>query len=61
MQKWRRGNGDVMPYTPYQFGVAIDIGIQVLKNISDDDFNRFVPEKDDLRNAGQTLSEDISH
>ena len=60
MQKWRRGNGNVMPYSPKQFGIAIDVSIRVLRRISNEDFNRLLNEEDDLRKAGQTLSEAIS-
>jgi len=38
MQKWRRGDspydewGKGMPYTPYEFGLAIDYCIETLKH-----------------------------
>lgn len=59
MQKWRRGEGRVMPYTPKQFGIAIDMSLRVLRGISDEDFNKLVNEGNDIREVGQTLFEDF--
>lgn len=38
MQKWRRGGGD-MPFSPKEFGVAIDDCIRLLRKLSDKQFN----------------------
>lgn len=58
MQKWRRGNGDVMPYSPKQFGIAIDVSIRVLRGMSDEHFNKLVNGENDICEAEQYLTED---
>lgn len=57
MQKWRRGKGKSMPYSPRQFGAAIDLSIRVLRGISEEEFNKLVNGKDDIRQSGQAVSE----
>ena len=42
MQKWRRGTGISMPYTPTQFGVMIDDCIHILQKLTDKQFNELL-------------------
>ena len=39
-QKWRRGDGKFMPYTPKEFGLMIDDCIMILKGITDEQFKK---------------------
>ena len=41
MQKWRRGGGE-MPYTPKQFGEAIDNSIRILRKLTDKQVNEIL-------------------
>lgn len=45
MQKWRRGGGD-MPFSPKEFGIAIDDCIRLLRKLSDEQFNDLMNGKD---------------
>lgn len=45
MQKWRRGGKGDMPFSPKEFGLAIDDCIRLLRKLNDEQFN-------DLINAG---------
>ena len=47
MQKWRRGYGMNMPYTPREFGLMIDECIKVLKAITDEQFDDVKKNKED--------------
>lgn len=39
MQKWRRGGKGEMPFSPKEFGLAIDDCIRLLRRIDDKQFN----------------------
>lgn len=41
MQKWRRGGGE-MPYTPKQFGEAIDNSMRILRKLTDKQVNEIL-------------------
>lgn len=45
MQKWRRGAGISMPYTPTQFGIMIDDCIRILRKLTDKQFNELLDDK----------------
>lgn len=45
MQKWRRGKGKYMPYTPKEFGLMIDDCIRILRKMSDEQYNYLINEK----------------
>lgn len=45
MQRWRRGAGISMPYTPTQFGIMIDDCIHILEKLTDKQFNDFLNDK----------------
>ena len=42
MQKWRRGHGSAMPFTPYEFGLAIDDCIRLLRGLSDEQVEKIL-------------------
>lgn len=46
MQKWRRGSKTSMPLTPTDFGRCIDDCIRVLRELSDEQFNRILNDSD---------------
>ena len=48
MQKWRRGGGD-MPFSPKEFGLAIDDCIRLLRKLSDKQFKEFMYEQKDIK------------
>ena len=47
MQKWRRGGGD-MPFSPKEFGIAIDDCIRLLRKLSDEQFNDLMNGKQEI-------------
>lgn len=42
MQKWRRGGKGGMPFSPTDFGIAIDICIRMLRRVSDEQFKELM-------------------
>lgn len=44
MQKWRRGEKGEMPYSPKEFGIAIDYCIRILRRLDDKQFNELWKE-----------------
>lgn len=38
MQKWRRGGKGEMPFSPKEFGLAIDDCIRLLRKLNDEQF-----------------------
>lgn len=44
MQKWRRGGKGGMPFSPTDFGIAIDICIRMLRRVSDEQFKELMNE-----------------
>lgn len=46
MQKWRRGGKGEMPFSPKEFGIAIDDCIRLLRKLNDKQFNDLMNGKD---------------
>ena len=46
MQKWRRGQIDAMPYTPFEFGMALDDCIRILRKLTDEQVNEILNGKE---------------
>ena len=42
MQKWRRGGKGEIPFSPKEFGLAIDDCIRLLRNMDDKLFNELM-------------------
>lgn len=42
MQKWRRGEKGEMPFSPKEFGLAIDDCIRLLRKLSEEQFKSLI-------------------
>lgn len=42
MQKWRRGGKGEMPFSPKEFGLAIDDCIRLLRKLNDEQFKSLI-------------------
>lgn len=49
MQKWRRGGKGGMPFSPKDFGIAIDDCIRLLRKLSDKQFKEFMYGQKDIK------------